>query len=76
MDETMVNELKKSALELAEDVTAEMVEHVFKFAKNALTNSKNMYLMAIVPVLEQVEKYLLSLVDKIDGVEGNLEIKG
>lgn len=76
MQEEIKNDFKNEVLALAEDVTAEMVEHVFKFAKNALTNSKNMYLMAIVPVLEQVEKYLLSLVDKIDGVEGNLEIKG
>lgn len=76
MQEEIKNDFKNEALALSEDVTAEMVEHVFKFAKNALTNSKNMYLMAIVPVLEQVEKYLLSLVDKIDGVEGNLEIKG
>lgn len=76
MQEEIKNNFKNEALALAEDVTAEMVEHVFKFSKNALTNSKNVYLMAIVPVLEQVEKYLLSLVDKIDGVEGNLEIKG
>ena len=76
MDETMVNELKKSALELAEDVTEDTIKHVFDFAQNALLKNDNAMLKAIVSSLATVKDYLLSLADKIDGVAGNLEIKG
>ena len=70
MDETTVNELKKSALELAEDVTEDTIKHVFNFAQNALLKSNNAMLKAIVPLLATVKEYLLSLADKIDGVDG------
>ena len=73
MNENFKEDLKQDAknevLELAEDVTIETIEHVFKFAKNALLKSQNALLAAIVPVLETVEKYLIGLADKIDGAE-------
>lgn len=73
MNEEIKEKLKNEALELAEDVTKEAIEHVFSFAKKALEKSENTLLAAIVPILSKVEEYLLSLADKIDGIEGNVE---
>lgn len=70
LKEELKEDAKQEALELAEDVTIEAIEHVFNFAVNALNKSKNTMLMALVPILGTVKEYLLGLADKIDGVEG------
>ncbi len=69
MNQELKTDLKNEALELAEDVTVEAIQHVFNFAKTALTKSDNALLKTLIPILEQVENYLLSLADKIDGVQ-------
>ena len=66
----MSEELKEAALDLAEDVTNELIEHVFNYAKAQLEKAKNPLLKTLVPILDQVEAYLYSLADKIDGEEG------
>lgn len=66
----ILEDAKVEGLELAEDVTVEAIEHVFNFAKTALTKSGNSYLMALVAVLTPIQEYLLKLADKIDGKEG------
>lgn len=66
----ILEDAKTEGLELAEDVTVEAIEHVFNFAKTALTKSGNSYLMALVAVLTPIQEYLLKLADKIDGKEG------
>ena len=73
MNEEIKNELKNEALALAEGISAEAIQHVFSFEKKALEKSDNTLLIAIVPILSKVEEYLLSLADKIDGIEGNIE---
>lgn len=67
MNEEIKDDLKQEALDLAEDVTIEAIEHVFNFAKKALEKSGNALLKTLIPILEQVEQYLYSLADKIDG---------
>lgn len=69
MNETLKTDLKNEVLELAEDVTVEAIQHVFSFAKKALEKSDNPIFSAIIPILAKVEDYLLSLADKIDGVQ-------
>ena len=54
MNEEIKEELKNEALELAEDVTKEAIEHVFSFAKKALEKSENTLITAIVPILSKV----------------------
>lgn len=73
MNETLKTDLKNEALELAEDVTVEAIQHVFSFAKKALEKSDNPLLVAIIPVILKVEDYLLSLADKIDGVQNAVD---
>ena len=74
MEETVKEEIKEAAktegLELAEDVTIEAIQHVFNFARTALTKSGIAWLIALVPILTPVEEYLLSAADKIDGKDG------
>lgn len=64
------NDLKQEGLEYAEDVTVETIEHVFSFAKTALSKSGNAMLTALIPILTPIENYLLGLADGIDGQKG------
>lgn len=64
------NDLKQEGLEYAEDVTVETIEHVFNFAKTALSKSGNVMLTALIPILTPIENYLLGLADGIDGQKG------
>ena len=70
MSEEFKEAAKAEALDLAEDVTNELIEHVFNFAKAQLEKAENPLLKTLVPILDQVEAYLCSLADKIDGEEG------
>lgn len=73
MDEQEKEELKKEAkqeaLELAEDVTKESIEHVFEFAIKGIEKYGNAVLQATIPLLRTAEEFLLDLADRIDGVE-------
>ena len=75
MDENQKQELKQDAkteaLEYAEDVTKETIEHVFEFSIDQINKHGNTMLKALIPVLQTVESYLLELADKIDGVQDN-----
>lgn len=66
----ILEDLKTEGLELAEDVTIEMIEHVFNFANNAINKSGNAWLIMALPILDKVKEFLLESADKIDGVEG------
>lgn len=75
MDENEKQELKEDAkqeaLELAEDITKESIEHVFEFAINAINKYGNAMLKAVVPILQTAEQFLLELADQIDGARDN-----
>ena len=75
MDEQVKEELKQDAkteaLEYAEDVTKETIEHVFEFAIDSINKYGNNMLKAIIPILQTAEQFLLELADKIDGVKDN-----
>lgn len=70
MEENTKLELKKESLELAEDITTDMIEHVFSFAKKVL--SKNSALSSITPFLDTIKEFLLKQADKIDGQKSNV----
>ncbi len=70
MEENTKLELKKESLELAEDITTDMIEHVFSFAKKVL--SKNSALFSITPFLDTIKEFLLKQADKIDGQKSNV----
>lgn len=70
LKEGLKEDAKQEALELAEDVTKETIEHVFDFAVNAINKYGNGVLKATIPLLNTAKEFLLGLADKIDGVEG------
>lgn len=71
LKEGLKEDAKQEALELAEDVTKDSIEHVFTFAINAINKYGNNVLKAIIPRFCKPQKnFLLDLADKIDGVEG------
>lgn len=75
MDENEKQELKEDAkqeaLDLAEDVTKESIEHVFEFAIKAINKYGNTILKATIPLLQTAESFLLELADQINGVKDN-----
>lgn len=75
MEENKKQELKEDAkqeaLDLAEDVTKESIEHVFEFAINAINKYGNAVLKAVIPLLKEAEGFLLDLADQINGVKDN-----
>lgn len=80
MDEKM----KQALLECCERNTAVITPDVVKFIKDlvntAITASENkiddMFLPLINSGFNLLDDFLIKQIDKIDGVEGNLEIKG
>ena len=70
MDEKMKDGLRQELLNLAENVTADAVNSVFKMAELAIQLSENKIDDAILPVLSPVKEFIMGFVDKIDGVVG------
>lgn len=74
LKEGLKEDAKQEALDLAEGVTKETIEHVFNFAVNAINKYGNNVLKATIPLLNSAKEFLLELADKIngkvDGVEG------
>ncbi len=68
MDEKIKNGLRLELLNLAENVTEDTVNSVFKMAELAIQLSENKIDDAILPVLPPVKDFIMGFVDKIDGV--------
>ena len=68
MDEKMKDGLRQELLNLAENVTEDAVNSVFKMAELAIQLSENKIDDAILPVLSTVKEFIMGFVDKIDGV--------
>ncbi|WP_417353586.1 hypothetical protein [Flavobacterium alkalisoli] len=64
---TMVAELKKEGLDIAEETVVKIVKAGFKTAKAWCLNHANAFVNAIGGFLPMLEKPVLELVDKIDG---------
>ena len=68
MDEKIKDGLRQELLNLAENVTEDAVNSVFKMAELAIQLSENKIDDAILPVLSTVKEFIMGFVDKIDGV--------
>lgn len=70
MEETMKTELRQELLNLAENLTEDAVNSVFRMAEIAIKLSNNKVDDALIPVLEPAKSFILKYVDKINGQEG------
>lgn len=69
MEETMKTELRQELLNLAENLTEEAVNSVFRMAEILIRLSDNKVDDALIPVLEPAKNFILKYVDKINGQE-------
>lgn len=69
MEETMKTELRQELLNLAENLTEEAVNSVFRMAEISIRLSDNKVDDALIPVLEPAKNFILKYVDKINGQE-------
>lgn len=65
----MQDETKKELIELAENLSADAVEAVFKILEIEIKASENKIDDAILPFLPMGKSFVLKYVDKIDGEE-------
>lgn len=70
MEETMKTELRQELLNLAENLTEEAVNSVFRMAEISIRLSNNKVDDALILVLEPAKNFILKYVDKINGKEG------
>ncbi len=66
----MNTEVRQHLLELAEDVTEDCVNKVFEIVEIYIKTSKNKLGKMVLPFLSNVKEFVLTYVNKIDGVEG------
>ena len=66
----MQDESKKELIELAENLSKDAVEAVFKILELEIKTSENKIDDAILPFLPMGKSFVLKYVDKIDGEEG------
>ena len=66
----MEEQTKNELMELAEGLTAETVEAVFKIAEIEIKATPNKLDDIVLLALPQVKAFVLKYVDKIDGAEG------
>ena len=69
MEEITKQEIKEIALGLAERVSAEAVEDVFKIIELIIKDSENLFDDMLLPALPVIKAKVLEFVDKIDGKE-------
>lgn len=69
MEETMKTELRQELLNLAENLTEEAVNSVFRMAEISIRLSDNKVDDALIPILEPAKNFILKYVDKINGQE-------
>jgi hypothetical protein len=69
MEEITKQEIKEIALGLAERVSAEAVEDVFKIVELIIKDSENLFDDMLLPALPVIKAKVLEFVDKIDGKE-------
>lgn len=67
MEEVTKQEIKEIALELAERVSADVVEDVFKIIELIIKDSENLFDDMLLPAIPLVKAKVLEFVDKIDG---------
>ena len=64
---TLVSELKKEGIDLAEDAVAGFFKALVRVGQTWLMNHPNTYVKMLAPVLMMVEKPILAEIDKMDG---------
>lgn len=69
MNEEMKQALKQELLNLAEQVTEDTVNSVFRMAEIAIQISENKIDDAFLPVLAPTKELIMGFVDKIDGAD-------
>lgn len=67
LKKTLLEELKKEGLNIAEDAAVGAVKAVFKALPRVVLASENKFDDLLIPILGVVEPKVLELLDKIDG---------